>query len=252
MRTVSIPSMPDDRAQFAADRRQDARAIGADEALHATGYQLLADADRHGWTYQWRWLGVPIIQAPEDMVTIQEIIWDRRPDLIVETGVARGGSAIFHASLLALTGGGTVVGIDIDIRPHNRESVEQHPLADHITLIEGSSIAPEVIDQVHQIAADHARVMVLLDSNHTHDHVLAELHAYADLVTPGQFLVVSDTIVEHIPVQEHRPRPWGPGDNPATALDAFLAERDDFERDELHNARLLLTSSPGGYLVRRD
>lgn len=243
--------MSDDRAAFEQQRHADATAIGEDAALRAAARGVLADADRHQWTYQWSWLGVPVIQAPEDIVTVQEIVWQCRPDLVIETGVARGGSVLLYASLLELLGGGRVVGVDIDLRPHNRHAVETHPFGHRVSFVEGSSTDPRVVDTVRSVAAGHERVMVVLDSDHTHEHVLTELRAYADLVTPGQFLVVSDTIVEELPPQTHRPRPWGPGDNPATALAAFLAERDDFERDPFLNARLLLTSSPGGYLRRR-
>jgi len=237
--TVMSEEQPttDDRAAFASERRVSSLLIGADADLTARATALFAEADRLRYSYVWTWLGVPIIQIPTDIVATQEIIWATKPTLIVETGVARGGSVILYSSILELLGQGRVIGIDLDIRPHNRETIESHPLAHRIELIEGSSLDPGIISRV--------------DSNHTHSHVLAELEAYADLVTPGSYLVVADTIVEAIPVSV-RPRPWGHGDNPATALAEFLSVRRDFTPDGEINGKLLLTSSPGGYLVRLD
>jgi cephalosporin hydroxylase len=240
----------DDRDQFEATRRKAAAAMARDTALVADALALNVAADRHDWSYQWSWLGVPVIQMPPDIVALQEIIWETRPQLVIETGIARGGSLILSASILELLGEGEALGIDIDIRAHNRETIETHRLARRIRMIEGSSLADAVVEEAHRAAAAVERVMVILDSNHTHDHVLAELRVYAPLVTVGQFLVVADTFVEEIPPQEHRPRPWGPGDNPATALRAWLAETDGFEPDPFVNAKLLLSASPGGYLRR--
>jgi len=208
-------------------------------------------ADRYNYSYQWSWLGLPIIQLPPDIVALQEIVWETRPTVIVETGLARGGSLIFYASLLELLGRGKVIGIDIDLRDHNRRAIEQHPLAGRVTLIDGSSTSPATHTAVRrQITKDDA-VMLVLDSDHEHTHVLTELRMYAPLVTPGHFLVVADTVIEDIPPQAHRPRKWGPGNNPKTALRAFLAENSDFEIDEYVNAKLLQTASPQGYLRRR-
>jgi cephalosporin hydroxylase len=187
---------------------------------------------------------------PPDIVALQEVIWETRPQLVIETGIARGGSLILYASILELIGEGEVLGIDIDIRPHNRQAIEAHPLARRIRMVEGSSLDDDVVAQVGASASEVERVMVVLDSNHTHDHVLGELRAYGALVTVGQYLVVADTFVEQIPVQQHRPREWGPGNNPATALRAWLDEIEGFEADPFVNAKLLLTASPGGYLRR--
>jgi cephalosporin hydroxylase len=239
-----------DHEQFAAEQRQNATALAGDEVVQRQSRELFASSDRHGYSYVWRWLGLPIIQLPTDMVALQEIIWANRPQLIIETGVARGGSLVFFASLLQLINEGVVVGIDIDIRAHNREAIKEHPLSHRIRLVEGPSTADETVGGIRETVRDVERVMVILDSDHTHDHVLKELRLYAPLVTPGQYLVVADTIVEHIPEQSHRPRSWGPGNNPATALEAFLADNDGFERDPYVNGKLLLTSSPGGYLRR--
>ena len=240
----------DDRAGFRANNQEQAAAMAADTELMARATDLVVDADRYGYSYQWTWLGLPIIQMPPDILAMQEIIWATRPQIIIETGIARGGSVILSSSILQLIGEGKVIAVDVDIRAHNREAIEEHPLGHRIQMIEGSSIDPAVLQQVRDGATSAERVMVVLDSNHTHEHVLAELEAYASLVTPGQYLVVADTIVEHIPVQEHRPRPWGPGDNPHTALVEFASDHPEFEVDEHLNAKLLMTSSPGGYLRR--
>jgi cephalosporin hydroxylase len=242
--------MTDDRAEFEKEKRKAAARMVEDKALAADALALNVAADRYDWSYQWTWLGLPVIQMPPDIVALQEVIWETRPQLVIETGIARGGSLVLSASILELIGEGEVLGIDIDIRPHNRETIEAHPLARRIRMIEGSSSDAAVVAESRRAASEIERVMVILDSNHTHDHVLGELRAYAPLVTVGQFLVVADTFVEDIPPQEHRPRPWGPGDNPATALRAWLSESESFEPDDFINAKLLLTASPGGYLRR--
>lgn len=240
----------DDRAEFEATNRANAEKMAADTGLMSRATDLVVDADRYGYSYQWTWLGLPIIQMPPDVLAIQEAIWATRPQMVIETGIARGGSVILSSSILQLIGEGRVVAIDVEIRAHNRAAIEQHPLGHRVDMIEGSSVDPQVIEQVRSAVSDATRVMVILDSNHTHDHVLAELEAYAPMVTTGQYLVVADTVVEHIPVQQHRPRPWGPGDNPHTALMEFAESHPGFEPDEHMNAKLLMTSSPGGYLRR--
>jgi cephalosporin hydroxylase len=242
--------MTDDRAQFERERREAAERMAADRDLARAALDVNVAADEHDWSYQWSWLGLPVIQMPPDIVALQEVIWETRPQLVIETGIARGGSLVLSASILELIGEGEVLGIDIDIRAHNREAIEAHPLARRIRMVEGSSLDESVLAEARQAAAAVERVMVVLDSDHSHEHVLAELRAYSGLVTVGQFLVVADTFVEDIPVQEHRRRAWGPGDNPATALRAWLDEADGFEPDPFVNAKLLLTASPGGYLRR--
>lgn len=216
--------------------------------LQQRATRLFADSDMYNYSYQWDWLGLPIIQTPTDIVAIQEILWETQPDIVVELGVARGGSLILYASILELIGSGRVIGVDIDIRPHNRSALEEHPLHARVTLIEGSSLDPDTVEEVKGKLSPTDRVMVVLDSNHTHDHVLRELQLYSPLVTEGQFLVVADTIVEEIPVQGHRPRAWGPGDNSGTALATFLQITGRFRPDARMNSKLLLSSSPGGYL----
>jgi cephalosporin hydroxylase len=242
--------MADDRAEFERTKREAAARMAADEALAAKALDLNAAADRHDWSYQWSWLGLPVIQMPPDIVALQEVIWETQPQLVIETGIARGGSLVLYASILELIGEGEVLGIDIDIRAHNREAIEAHPLGKRIRTIEGPSLDDNVITRARVAAAEVERVMVVLDSNHTHEHVLGELRAYGPLVTVGQFLVVADTFVDQLPAQEHRPREWGPANNPATALRAWLDEVEGFEPDRFVNSKLLLTASPGGYLRR--
>ncbi|PZS24693.1 MAG: cephalosporin hydroxylase [Pseudonocardiales bacterium] len=226
--------------------------MSVDPEVRSLDLALTTASDRHDFSYMWRWLGVPIIQMPTDMVLLQEIVWENRPQVIVETGIARGGSVLFYSSMLRLIGEGKIVAVDIDIRDHNRRAIEEHPLSDRVVLIEGSSTDSDVLDEVCREIGDAQRVMVVLDSHHSHEHVLAELRLYSPLVTSGQFIIVADTLLEELPVQQHRPRPWGPGDNPKTALDAFLAGVPElFELDKFSNDRLLLSSSRGGYLRRR-
>lgn len=238
----------DDTAEFERQKRESATEMGQDQELRDRARDLLIRADRYNYSYQWTWLGLPIIQMPPDIVATQEVVWATRPTVIVEAGVARGGSLILLASLLQLIGHGKVIGIDIDIRPHNRTRIEEHSLSHRIDLIEGSSTAPDVVEAVRGRIGPEDRVMVILDSNHTHEHVLDELRLYAPLVTTGQYLIVADTVVEDIPPQTHRPRPWGPGNNPKTALEAYRKESDRFETDAYIDNKLLQTSSPSGYL----
>jgi cephalosporin hydroxylase len=201
------------------------------------------------YSYNFSWLGRPIIQLPTDIVALQEIIWSVRPDLIIETGVAHGGSLIFSASMLELLGAdGMVVGVDIDIRAHNRAEIKKHPMSKRIKLLQGSSTSAEIIDQVRQEAKDRERIMVMLDSNHTHQHVERELELYSPLVTKGSYLVVLDTVIEQMDEDAFPDRPWGPGDNPLTAVHQFLGKNDRFEIDRDIEAKILLTVAPDGYL----
>lgn len=220
------------------------------------------------YVYNFHWLGIPIIQIPQDIQALQEIIWETKPDLIIETGVAWGGSLVFSASMLALLESfgqiqnGEVVGIDIEIRPHNRQALQEHPLSKKLTLLEGSSIDAGVVETVRGIAAKHKRVMVCLDSNHTHDHVLAELEAYGPLVSQGCYCMVGDTVIEDAPEGMTAHRPWGKGNSPKTAVAEFLrrlatqprlgadAQPLKFTIDQMLEDRILLTGSPSGYLKR--
>jgi cephalosporin hydroxylase len=241
----------DDRKHFIEEANRSALELGGDKELQALARDLVVRSDRHHWSYQWTWLGVPIIQMPPDIVAIQEIIWRTKPQLIIETGVARGGSLILYASILELLGEGAVIGVDVEIRDHNRDTIETHPLSRRIELIESDSLCLELHAHLKARSGGVERVMIILDSNHTHEHVKRELELFSGFVTSGQYLIVADTVVEYIPEQEHRPRPWGVGNNPATALKEFMSADNRFEPDLVINSKLLLTSSPGGYLVRK-
>jgi cephalosporin hydroxylase len=238
MPTPADPKDPDAIARMAAN-----------PALVEAARRFMDHSFSHRYSYNFSWLGRPIIQYPQDILATQELIWKVKPDLIVETGIAHGGSLIFSASMLQLIGGdGLVVGIDVDIRPHNRVEIEAHPLAQRITMIQGSSIDPGVVEQVKRLVAGRQRVMVFLDSNHTHDHVLQELELYAPLVTTGSYLIVFDTVVEDLPAEMHSNRPWGPGNNPKTAVHQFLKTTDRFRIDREIQEKLLITVCPDGFL----
>jgi cephalosporin hydroxylase len=223
--------------------------MAADVELRKQAHDVFLRSCEYRYSYNFTWLGQPIIQYPQDILAMQEIIWRVQPDLIVETGIAHGGSLIFHASLLEMIGNdGLVLGIDIDIRALNREAIESHPMFRRIQMIKGSSIDPGIVAQVHDIAKDRKRILVSLDSNHTHEHVLAELRAYAPLVTRDSYLVVFDTVVEDMPKSFFPDRPWGPGDNPKTAVREFLKTTDRFAVDSEIENKLLLSVAPEGYL----
>ena len=221
----------------------------SDENLQNLTNRWFIESCRHKYSYNFSWMGRPIIQFPQDIIAMQEIIWHVKPDLIVETGIAHGGSLIFYASMLELIGeGGQILGIDVDIRQHNRVEIEKHPMFKRITMIEGSSIDGEIAKQVFDFAKGNSRVLVILDSNHTHDHVLKELELYSPLVTKDSYLVVFDTVVEDMPEDFFPDRPWGKGNNPKTAVWEFLKTNKRFEIDKDIEAKLLITVAPDGYL----
>jgi cephalosporin hydroxylase len=240
--------------------------LARDEDLQALSRIWIREIAPHKWAYNFTWLGRPAIQFPNDAWAVQELIWKIKPDLIIETGIAHGGSLIFSASMLTLldvceaieagqpydpaASRRKVVGIDIEIRPHNRAAVEAHPLYPRIQMIDGSSIDPAVVDQVWAIAKKHQKILVCLDSNHTHDHVLAELQAYAPLVSVGSYCVVFDTIIEDMPAGSFPDRPWDKGNNPKTAVWVFLKNHPEFEIDKSIQHKLLITVAPDGYLKR--
>lgn len=242
------------------------RQLGSDVKLQKNSVEWIRDTARHNYSYNFSWLGRPIIQYPQDIIAMQELIWKIQPDLIIETGIAHGGSLIFSASMLALldicdaanTDGKLdpkasrrkVLGVDIDIRAHNRVAIEAHPMASRIQTIQGSSIAPEIIGQVKQVAKDYQRILVCLDSKHTHDHVLAELEAYAPLASVGSYCVVFDTIIEDMPADMFPERPWHPGNSPKTAVWEYLKTHHEFEIDKSIHQKLLVTVAPDGYLRR--
>lgn len=224
------------------------RALGTDRALRAASTQWVVASARHEYSYHFTWMGRPIIQYPQDIVALQEIIWRVKPSLIIETGIAHGGSLVFSASMLELIGEGRVVGVDIEIRHHNRQAIEAHPMAKRITLIEGSSIHDDVADQVRALAKGEQSVLVILDSNHTHQHVRRELELYSPLVTKGSYLIVFDTVIEDMPVDSFQNRPWGPGNSPKTAVYDFLKSSSRFAVDDEIDDKLLITVAPDGYL----
>lgn len=236
---------------FEAEKAEFIRRLGERRDLQDLSTRWIEEVSRLRYSYHFSWMGLPIIQFPQDVVAMQELIWSVRPDLIIETGVARGGSLVFYASMLQLMGGaGRVVGVDIEIRPHNRQAIEAHPMAGLITLIEGSSTSPEVVGRVRELAAGASRVLIVLDSNHTHEHVLEELRLYAPLVTPGSYCVVFDTIIEDLPADYFPERPWRPGNSPRSAVAEFLRGGAPFVVDEAMDAKLLISVARGGFLRR--
>ena len=251
---------------FDSDCREEIKKQGDDLVLKSITADWFIKANSHKYSYHFRWLGRPIIQYPQDMAAMQEIIWEVRPDLVIETGIAHGGSLIFSASMLALLdltdaiqqkstlilgqSKRKVLGLDIDIRPHNREAIEAHPLASYIQMIQGSSIDQGVVEQVKSIARGYSKILVCLDSNHTHEHVLEELKAYAPLVSKGSYCVVFDTIVEDLPKEMFPDRPWGPGNNPKTAVLEFLKTHPEFEIDKSIDHKILISVAPDGFLKR--
>lgn len=235
--------------EFLELNERSAQEMSQNKALQTKAREVLVEADQHRWIHQNSWFGEPLLNLPQDMFAIQDIIWRTRPEFIIEVGVAWGGGMLFEASLLELLGGQKVIGIDIFIPQDLRQRLASHgKLSDRLVLIEGSSTAPETLAQVKALLGGSRKVMVMLDSYHTHEHVLNELRTYAPLVEKGQYLICGDTIVEYIPPQLHRPRPWGPGNNPATAVREFLSETDRFVVDEKIDQKLLFSCHPGGYL----
>ena len=222
-----------------------------DKELQQSSNSFMDNTIRTKYSYNFSWMGRPIIQYPQDIMAMQEIIWNVKPDLIVETGVAHGGSLIFYASMLELIGGdGAILGIDIDIREHNRREIEKHPMFERITMIEGSSVDARVIEEVRKYAQGKKRVLVALDSLHTHDHVLQELELYSPLVTKGSYCVVFDTIVADLPEVYWNDRPWGKGNNPKTAVWEYLKTHDEYVINKEIENKLLITVAPDGYLKR--
>ncbi len=240
--------------------------IGKDSDLHELSNHWLLKSAPYKYSYNFTWMGRPIIQYPQDIVCMQELIWKIRPDLIIETGIAHGGSLIFSASMLAMldvveaaeknesinpqASRRKILGIDIDIREHNKKEINNHPLSSYIEMIEGSSISQEVVDKVYGIAKNYSSILVVLDSNHTHDHVLKELNAYADLTTLDSYCVVFDTVIEDMPADMFPDRPWGKGDNPKTAVWEFIKSHPEFQIDKDIANKLQITVAPDGYLKR--
>ncbi len=258
--------MSDAHQLFLAESAERVAAYPLDENWREASDRWILYGFQRQYTYNFSWFGRPIIQLPQDMVALQEVIWAVKPDLIIETGIAHGGSLVLSASMLALLdmcaaieagakidpgeSARCVVGIDIDIRAHNRAAIEAHPMASRIRMVQGSSIDPEIVSQIREMATGFKRVLVCLDSNHTHEHVLGELDAYTSLVTPESYCVVYDTVVEDLPKSTFPDRPWGPGNNPKTAVWEWLKSHPEFEIDRSIAAKLQLTAAPDGYLKR--
>ncbi len=252
--------------KFEVEVTQNIKGLGEDKDVQALSRIWIREISPHKYAYNFRWLGRPAIQFPQDQIALQELIWEVRPDLIIETGIAHGGSLAFTASMLALLDMADaiesgepmdpkiskrkVLGLDIDIRPHNKTAIEAHPMASRIQMIQGSSVDPAIIAQVHTIARGYNKILVCLDSNHTHEHVLAELEAYAPLTSKGSFCIVYDTAVEDMPAALAGDRPWGPGNNPKTAVWEYLKTHPEFEIDKSIENKLLITVAPDGYLKR--
>jgi len=252
--------------QFEQEVQENIKGLSRDQALQALSREWVRDVAKHKWSYNFKWMGRPAIQFPNDAWAMQELIWEVKPDLIIEAGIAHGGSLICYASMLAMLDvadaveSGSfmdpkqtkrkVLGLDIDIRLHNLEAIEQHAMRPWIQMIQGSSIAPEIVSQVHEIAKGYKRILVSLDSNHTHDHVLSELHAYAPLVSIGSYCAVFDTVVEDMPAELALNRPWGPGNNPKTAVWEYLKSHPEFQINTDIHSKLLITVAPDGYLRR--
>jgi cephalosporin hydroxylase len=253
--------------QFAQERQERLISYAKDQPFQQLSRQWLQASMAKKYVYNFDWLGRPIIQYPQDMVAIQELVWRVRPDLIIETGIAHGGSLILSASMLAMLDmcdaieAGTtidprksqrkVIGLDIDIREHNRAAIEAHPMASRVQMFQGSSIDPAVVQQVRAAAQGYKKVLVFLDSMHTHDHVLGELDAYATLVTPGSYCVVFDTFVDDMPPKFFADRPWDVGNNPKTAVRAWLPQHPEFEIDTDFESCLQVTVAPSGFLRRK-
>jgi cephalosporin hydroxylase len=243
-----MSSMDDPISSFEAEKTQDIERQGQDAALARLSLDWMLKTAPYKYTYHFTWMGRPIIQFPQDILALQELIWTVKPECIIETGVAHGGSIIFYASMLQLLGGeGRVLGIDIDIRSHNRKAIETHPMANRIDLLQGSSVNQEIIATASAWAKGK-RTLLVLDSNHTHEHVVAELRGYSHLVGKGSYIVVMDTTIEDTPSGFFQDRPWGPGNSPKSAVHEFINECDRFEVDRTMDAKLLISVAYEGFL----
>ncbi len=235
--------------EFIEERRKAILDMGKDMDFRKMSLDWILKSNEYKYGYNFTWMGRPVIQFPNDLFMLQELIWQVKPDLIIETGIAHGGSIIFSASMLELIGGdGRVIGIDVDIRKHNREEIEKHPMMKRIVMLEGSSTDELIANQVYELAEGKGAIMVFLDSNHSHKHVLEEMNLYGKLVNVGSYMVVFDTCIELFPKGYCSDRPWDVGDNPMTAIDEFIENNDTFIRDELLNSKAIITAAPNGYL----
>lgn len=214
------------------------------------GLRFYRDTLADKYSYNFEWLGRPYIQMPQDMIAIQEILWRVQPDYVIETGIAHGGGLVFCASVLEAIGAGVVIGIDVDIRKHNLEAIKKHRMKRRIALFEGSSTDMMLYSDIFQTIGRGKKVVVILDSDHSHDHVLKELNIYKDIVSVGSYLICLDTIIEFLPADAYPDKGWKVGSNPWTAVQAFLKNNKNFKNDDDIERRLLITSAPGGWLRR--
>ena len=239
-------------AAFNKERTEAQREMLRDAPLKQKSLDWMLHADKYKYTYNFTWMGRPIIKYPQDIVIMQELIWDVRPDLIIETGIAHGGSIIFSSSMMELLGnGGKVIAVDIEIRKHNRDAIEKHPMMKNITMLEGSSVDEKIVQQIADYAKNFRKVMVVLDSNHSHEHVYRELEMYTPLVSMDSYILLPDTFVEFFPKGYVTDRPWDVGNNPYTAMEAFLKTTDQFVKDESITNKLLITEAFGGGYLKR-
>ena len=238
------------RSEFVEKNAKNIELMGKDREFKKISRKWFVHSLKHEYSYHFEWLGFPIIQYPQDIIAYQEIIWNVKPDLIIETGIARGGSIIFSASMLQLIGKGQVLGIDIDIRKQNLKKIKNHVLKKRIKMIEGSSVDEKTTQQVKKIAKNKKKVLVVLDSNHKHEHVLKELEYYSQFVKKGSYLIVFDTIIEDIPkkIMKQSKRPWGKGNNPKSAVKEFLKKNSRFTVDTKIEKKLQISVAPNGYL----
>ncbi|MEK7651087.1 MAG: cephalosporin hydroxylase family protein [Patescibacteria group bacterium] len=240
-----------DEKEFAKEREANIKRLGSDKRLKKLALDFASQAMKDRYPYNFDWLGRPIIQYPEDIMAIQELIWNVKPDLVIETGIARGGSLILSASILELIGGkGEVLGIDTDIREHNRQKIEAHRMFKRISMLEGSSVDPVILNKVKKFARGKRKIIVFLDSNHSHAHVLKELELYSPLVTKGSYIVAFDTIAEFLPKGIIKNRPWGKGNSPWTAAREFLRMHKNFIPDKSMENKLAITVAYDGFLKR--
>jgi cephalosporin hydroxylase len=238
-----------DRKEFDTERSSLIASLGSDVDLKRDGISFVNSSNLKKYAYTWNWMGLPVIQMPEDLIKVQEIIFETKPDIILETGVAWGGSLLFYASILKSMNHGKVIGIDITIPEHNRTAIMNSRGSELVTLIEGSSVSQDIFKQVNAIIPRNAKVLLILDSHHTHDHVMKELELWSPLVTKGNYLVVCDTIVEFIDAPADRVRAWSKGNNPFTATTDFLSSNIRFSTENEFNKKTLTSFHPHGFLL---
>lgn len=236
------------RDDFDNERIRLLDSLGENDSLKSQGLDFVNSSNHKKYAYVWNWLGLPVIQMPEDLIKVQEIIFETKPDFVIETGVAWGGSLLFYSSILNSIGHGDVIGIDITIPEHNRANIMRSIGSERINLIEGSSVSEDIVNKIESIVPKGSKVLLILDSHHTHEHVLAELELWSPLVTSGNYIVVCDTIVEYIEAPADRVRDWGKGNNPATAVNQFLSKNSRFSLDNEYNLKSFTSFHPGGFL----